>query len=403
MPKPASAICHFQEFPSLWKFPSAWKIYEMSLPDPWRFSRREEASHYAHVLADAPRRPLAIFGPRQIGKTHFLTHDLWEEAQALGWQSVYADLWGQPDPMGAINTALATALRAIQTRTTRTPVTSVGALGLNVSMAAPPPLAQVAEPSALFSSQFGELRRLQPDRPVLLMLDEAQTLVRPGAGDAAMKAIRAVFNANPGAILLLLTGSSKAQLMSLVGDHSKTAFKLAAHTDFPLLGVGFVKFVVARIKTISGRELSQVDLDWAFTQLLHRPGEMIDFARYLVTEAPWASVRDALIEFKERNRPDASYQAQFDQCTPVQRAVLYAVAIQAKLFAKDTREQIARTLGQTDPVAPATVHNALAQLEGKSILTKQQGRGHYAFEDEQMRDWIREVTRGAVGTARGPS
>ena len=46
------------------------------LPDPWRFPRLDAAAHYADLLADAPRRPLAIFGPRQIGKTHFLTHDL---------------------------------------------------------------------------------------------------------------------------------------------------------------------------------------------------------------------------------------------------------------------------------------------------------------------------------------
>lgn len=367
------------------------------LQDPWRFPRPEAATHYAALLADAPRRPLAIFGPRQIGKTHFLTHDLTEAAEARGWCVLYADLWGQADPLGAINTALATLLRTIQTRAGRTTVTNVGALGISVGMAAPSPLAAPADPAALLATQFAELRRLQPDEPVLLMLDEAQTLVRSGAGDAAMKAIRALFNSHPGAMLLLFTGSSKAQLMALVGDHSKTAFKLAAHMDFPLLGIGFASFIAARIKTISQRDIPVVDLDWAFSQLLHRPGEMIDFARFMVTELPGGTdVRGALAAFKQRNRPDVGFEAQYADCTPLQRALLLEVAGGAKLFARDTRERLAAFVGQAAAIAPASVHNTLAQLEAKGLLAKRETRGHYEFEDDHLRNWIDRIARTAT-------
>lgn len=281
------------------------------LQDPWRFPRPEVANHYAELLADAPRRPLAISGPRQIGKTHFLTHDLTEAAESRGWRVVYADLWGQADPLGAINTALAALLRTIQTRAGRTSVTNVGALGVSVGMAVPAPLAAPSDPAALLATQSSELRRLQPDEPVLMLLDEAQTLVRSSAGDMAMKAIRALFNSHPGALLLLFTGSSKAQLMALVGDHSKTAFKLAAHMEFPLLGMAFVTFIAARIKTISQRNIPVVDLDWAFSQLLHRPGETIDFARFMVTEVPGTDVHSALEAFKLRNQPDVGFEVQY--------------------------------------------------------------------------------------------
>lgn len=365
------------------------------LQDPWRFPRPEAATHYAGLLADAPRRPLAIFGPRQIGKTHFLTHDLTEAAVARDWCVVYADLWGQPDPLGAINTSLATLLRTIQTHPAHTPVTNVGALGVNVSIAAPSPLVTPTDPAALLATQFAELRRLQPDKPVLLMLDEAQTLVRSNAGDAAMKAVRALFNSHPGALLLLFTGSSKAQLMALVGDHSKTAFKLAAHMDFPLLGIGFVTFIAARIKTISQRDLPPVELDWAFSQLLHRPGEMIDFARFMVTEVSGTDVRTALQAFKQRNQPDVGFEAQFATCTPLQQALLLEVAAGAKLFARDTRERLAAYSRQGAAVAPASVHNTLVQLEAKGLLTKRETRGHYEFEDDHLRNWIDRFARDA--------
>lgn len=368
------------------------------LLDPWRFPRPDASTHYAGLLADAPRRPLAIFGPRQIGKTHFLTHDLAEAADARGWQVVYADLWGHADPLASINVALSTALRGLQTSTGRTPVTNVGVLGVNVGMAAPPPMVAPVDPAALLATLFAELQRLQPDRPVLLMLDEAQTLGRAGAGDAAMKAIRALFNANPGRVLLLFTGSSKPQLLALVGDHSKTAFKLAAHMDFPTLGMGFVAFIAARIKTISGRNVPLVDLDWAFSQLLLRPGEMIDFARFMVTEVPGVEVREALQAFKARTQPDASFESSYAQCTPLQRAVLLEVAAGAKLFARDTRQRLATLTGQATPVPPTSVHNTLAQLEAKGILAKRETRGHYEFEDDHLRKWVDQVVRSA-----GPS
>jgi len=193
------------------------------------------------------------------------------------------DLWGQSDPLGAVNTALATVLRRLALATSRTTVTNVGALGISVGLAAPAPLPAVADPAAMLATQFAELVRMQPGKPVLLMLDEAQTLVKLGAGDLAMKAIRALFNSHPGSVLLVFTGSSKPQLMSLVGDHSKTAFKLAAHMDFPVLGQDFITFIGERYRSITRRKPPVADLGWAFEQLLHRPGEMIDFVRFMIT------------------------------------------------------------------------------------------------------------------------
>jgi hypothetical protein len=365
----------------------------MTLPDPWRHPRPDPAAHYVSLLADAPRRPLAIFGPRQVGKTHFLTHDLLEAAQGSAWEPVYVDLWGQSDPLGAVNTAVAAVLRRVALATSRTAVTNVGALGISVGLAAPPPLAAVADPAAMLATQFAELVRLQPDKPVLLMLDEAQTLVKPGAGDLAMKAIRALFDSHPGAVLLVFTGSSKPQLMSLVGDHSKTAFKLAAHMDFPVLGQDFIAFVGARYREITQREVELTELGWAFEQLLHRPGELIDFVRFMITDVSDAGVRMALDAFKAKNRPDLGFQQQFDGCSALQQALLLEVAAGHKLFSREARERLGHRIAQPSPAAPATIHNGLQQLEAKGVLAKSPQRGHYQFEDEHLREWVDKVAR----------
>jgi len=373
----------------------------MSLPDPWRYPRPDTAAHYIGLLADAPRRPLAIFGPRQVGKTHFLTHDLLQACQNKGWEPVYVDLWGQADPLGAVNTAMGSLLRRLDLSAGRTAVTSVGALGLQLGMAAPAALPQGGDPAEVLAARFAEVMRLQPGKPVLLLLDEAQTLVKPGAGDLAMKAIRALFNSHPGNLLLLFTGSSKSQLLALVGDHSKTAFKLAAHMDFPLLGSAFCAHVARRHEEITQRSLALVDVDWAFSQLLHRPGEMIDFVRFMITDAVGLDLKSALVAFKAKNQPDMALQQQFEACTPAQRAVLLEVAGGPKLFSREARERVARRLGQPAAMAPASMHNTLQQLEERGLLVKSQARGAYEFDDEQLRDWVDRVARqGSAHTLR---
>ena len=72
----------------------------------------------------------------------------------------------QGDPLAAINVALSTG---------RTPVTNAGVLGGQCRHGPPPPMAAPGDPAALLAMLFGEIKRLQPDRPVLLMLDKAQT------------------------------------------------------------------------------------------------------------------------------------------------------------------------------------------------------------------------------------
>jgi predicted AAA+ superfamily ATPase len=40
------------------------------------YPRRELAKHYLQLLLDRPHTALSLFGPRQIGKTTFITGDL---------------------------------------------------------------------------------------------------------------------------------------------------------------------------------------------------------------------------------------------------------------------------------------------------------------------------------------
>jgi DNA-binding IclR family transcriptional regulator len=54
---------------------------------------------------------------------------------------------------------------------------------------------------------------------------------------------------------------------------------------------------------------------------------------------------------------------------------------------------MASRMGQTTALPPASVHNALAQLETQGVLAKSEARGQYMFEDEHLKTWIVEVAR----------
>ena len=53
---------------------------------PHLYARPELAKHYLRLLLDRPRTALSLFGPRQIGKTTFITGDLSTSALALNIQ-----------------------------------------------------------------------------------------------------------------------------------------------------------------------------------------------------------------------------------------------------------------------------------------------------------------------------
>jgi hypothetical protein len=68
------------------------------------------------ICADATPTSGAVL-PRWIGKTHFLTHDLSEQAGVRAWGTIYAALWGQADPLGTPSRPRSgTARRSLQTR-----------------------------------------------------------------------------------------------------------------------------------------------------------------------------------------------------------------------------------------------------------------------------------------------
>ena len=152
--------------------------------------RPELAQSYLQLLRAQPGRPIALFAPRRVGKTFFLDRDLTPAAAAAGWRPIYADLWlERASPLLAVNHALEEALDDARVPRTRigklakTTVKKVGAMGTSVDLGDIPARRALPDQPALRLDLLVSRIAQEGKRPILLMLDEIQTLARAPEGN----------------------------------------------------------------------------------------------------------------------------------------------------------------------------------------------------------------------------
>lgn len=351
---------------------------------PYLYRRPELAQRYLARLTDLPERALSLFGPRQIGKTTFLLHDLSEAAAAQGLMPVYVDFMAADDPLDALCGRLADVVHDEASRTAHTPVTGVHAGGVGVNLALPRPSPSSKDAGVQLLHLAAELMRLRPKARLLLMLDEAQELVRKQRGERAMKALRALFNTHRGKVLLLITGSSRDGLLRLFAEYQRPSFGLADHEDFQFLGRDFVEHIARRANAPRKVPLDVDVLVDAFAQLGRRPADFIAFVGHVTT----FNIRDvvgAVKPFLDQRYPPDSIRQRFSRFTPLQQILLRQLAAGVvQLTSADNLGRVARELGTT--VTAGAITRALGTLP-HDVLAKPQ-RGRYEIVDPLLLAWL---------------
>ena len=354
------------------------------------FPRVVLAQTYLQRLTDRPDRALSLFGPRQIGKTTFLTGDLARQAKVEHLLPIYVDLMAAQLPLEAINGALRDQLFALKARKLRQGVKSVSAMGVGLAMDAPPEPPGSADAGQQLQHLFADLLRQPGVGCVLLMLDEVQEVARTGAqGDQAMRAVRALFNQHKvsNKLLLLMTGSSQEGLTRLFASPVQASFGLADREDFPPLGLDYVRFVADRAnagRNTKSRLQPQILFSVFTRQLGNRPADLEAFVGHLSTynlEDPEVAVDD----FLTRRYPPQDIAQRFNAFTPVQRFLLNEIALGARQFTgRMMLDKLERELGVG--ITGAAVRKALLSLPGNTVANPDRGR--YVIEDKLLERWL---------------
>ncbi|MCW7538230.1 hypothetical protein OOT46_10260 [Aquabacterium sp. A7-Y] len=354
--------------------------------DNRHFPRTALAQRYLDRLLSLPDRALSIFGPRQIGKTTLLSYDLAELARRHGLTPIYVDFMASEDPLLVLLGRLEDRLLDMNSRPGRTAVTRVSAAGFGLGLAPPPPSARSADAGVQMQHCMAAMKRLEPGTRLLLMLDEAQELVRKKDGERAMKAIRALFNTYRPDILLLITGSSREGLLRLFGEHHRASFGLADHEDFQVMGREFVDFVVEPVNRQLREPLDPAVLGEAFALLGHRPADFVAYVAELVMH-PTRDIVGQVPAFLARRYPVEAVRERFERLTPLQQVLLQLIAGGAtRLTSMATVDAVAERLGTR--VSDAGIRKALASLPSDTLAKP--SRGVYEIVDPQLQAWLRE-------------
>ncbi|WP_372609475.1 hypothetical protein [Halomonas sp.] len=358
-----------------------------------------------------------LAAPRRTGKTTFLKSDLKPALEAQGVLVVYADLWAdqRKDPADLIAMAVADALRQYRSRLQQL-AESMGvsslALGnwltLDVENTAPDQTMATLPDALRFLGEAAE-------KPVALIIDEAQQALTSEAGAALMVALKSARDQlnTPDDIrlMLIMSGSDRDKLLRLVNSHS-APFYGSKITSMPLLGRDFVEHLVGIIEDQLPC-LAPVETDVlmeAFTGYGHRPQFFMSALGTALS--PMADIEgrfeqavlEAAREQQETDRADM--ESLYLGLQTLHQAILWRLLESGGHFRPYDSEALAfyRAVTGKDNITPQRVQTALESMRRRTpSLIWKSTRGEYAVEGAGMNLWYQARVEANAWPPQGDS
>jgi hypothetical protein len=239
----------------------------------------------AHQMADLLRgnipfgdgkNGLFLAANRRTGKSAFLQNDLRPVLEALDIHVIYVDLWveSRTDPAMLINAAIQKKIQEnlgkIAKLTKNAGIDSIGFPGM-VKL----DFSKIGQIGGVPIADALKTLITVTNKPVALIIDEAQHTLTTTAGIETMKALKAArdtININDRIdLMLVMTGSDRDKLVRLVKSTS-AAFFGSSIQNMPTLGSDFIESVASDIeKAHPSRKVDRKNLAEVFVRLGERP------------------------------------------------------------------------------------------------------------------------------------
>jgi len=356
------------------------------------------AQRYLRPAMEFGVRAMTLFAPRGIGKTEFLRRDLIPLAREHNFLCIHCDLWASSEgPMSAIARALESSdtdneslggterlVRRAQ-ELLKTPITKTRAefqlLGHKAAVEAafPEPKADSSGDEAerlmrAFKSMVKRARR----RPVLLVIDEAQTLAMSKA-EPLVRTLRSLFEAHSDEVTRMFTGSSRLGLERMFRRSRAPLFGQGGNLDaFPPLERDFIRAIAEWFNERTGGAVLGEAAAWAAFERLHRSARLFRSAveAVLVGQAPNIAAASELARYQLVT--DESLKLKLTSLSPLQSLILQAVwRLGTNLYSSANIKALGRVLGRQ--VEAGEVQAALQRLERLELIDRIE---HGAYEIE---------------------
>lgn len=373
----------------------------MELTELWHFARPALARAYLNTLNAGVIASTTIFAPRRTGKTAFLLRDLKPLAEAEGYAVVYADLWQtRQTPGAALVRALEEALEphSLLEKVMARLNTPVKALKGGAEIAGARLDAQIELESAkqndltdtalLLDALVSELTKR---RPLLFLVDEAQSLGRSKEGEDMARALRTTLTKHQKRLRILFTGSSRTKLGHVFTNANAPLYSAASSVqDFPLLGDDFVDYLARRFTESTQRTLDVAAARDAFRLFGQRPEPLMETVLALMMSPDMTFAEAVELQQKKLARTE-NHEGTWNALDATERVLVRVLADDPSLkpFAKATLLKIRKQIGIED-LQPSHIQKALGRLADKTVVAKTP-REVYEFENESFSDWVRNI------------
>ncbi len=348
-------------------------------------------------LSDSPNG-LFLSGPRRTGKTQFLRFDLKPELEQRGLLVIYADLWAADNrtPLERLLSPIALAVAANQGAIAKF-VKKLGIDKLSVPGAFQMDVGKIGKTDGMSVHEVLNTLHLATEKPVVLMVDEAQEALTTDEGQSAMRALKSArdqmktpTSAN---LLLVMAGSHRDKLMRLLNSASAPFWGSQVRT-LPLLGDDFVQALATQLRSAKPEwgSLRTSPLVQAFEHFGRRPQQFFNALQAAQVEATdGAAFERALLAQAQQQREQArqAFTDVYLALEPIQQAVLQRMldlGTAYKAFDEKALAFYANHLGK--PVGASQVQAALDELRTDQLrLVWKAHRGEYVIYDQDMREW----------------
>lgn len=367
------------------------------------FQRPQLASAYCDSLegkgiANA-RSGLFLAAPRRVGKSVFLTDELTPEAESRGWVVVYIDLWANKaaDPAILIAEAIKAKILSFENKFNKL-IKSVKLNKINILGTFILDFTQSGLPDNMtLADALGILSKLA-EKPILLIVDEAQHALTTENGLNAMFAIKSARDQlnktqEMTSFMLVCTGSNRDKLTHLVLKKDQPFFGSEV-TSFPLLNKDFSDaFTEWANKSLArGNQFTKESMWLAFKSVGHRPEILSHIAGRIALSGDASNFaelleKDALIW---HDRVWEEFENEFNALTLIQQAILEVAIAKGHSWVPFSEEAIQcykHILGLED-ISTATVQTAIHYLRERGFIW-QSGRGAYTLEDDSFSEWFK--------------
>ena len=366
----------------------------LDLGSQWHFERPKLVAGLALRLEQHQR--IAMFGPRQTGKTTLLRSELIPELERRGLLPVYVECWAdRKDPIASINHALTKALEGILltpgkrgARAARTPVKKVSIAGFAVDLGDLGVRTLPDSPTLRFDALLTMLLEASGQN-VALLFDEFQAIADVDTADNISAGLRAALTQASDRVGAVFSGSNEAALLRMFSSSRAPLFQFADAEPYRLLREDFVGHVAAKFAAATQRDLNQVMAMHLLERCGYQPAPFLQVIGAMLSD-PKLSHADAL---KSMLNPKARtlWTAAWEDLTHTQQLTLRLVAAGEPPTSSASREWIASQMAKVSgsmpvqAIAPSSVDRALKSLQAKGLIAKGQC---WEIVDPMMLLWL---------------